>query len=73
MYLYYASFNLADDDINIEFPGLDGAFTFGADMHTHCTRRKSYWQAGLSMQKMMKRKFQHHCSLLKLVFQRMIC
>lgn len=33
MYLYYASFNLADDGINIEFPGLDGAFTFGSDMH----------------------------------------
>lgn len=33
MYLYCALFNLADDGINIEFPGSDGAFTFGADMH----------------------------------------
>lgn len=33
MYLYYALFNLAEDGINIEFPGLDGAFTFGSDMH----------------------------------------
>ncbi|EOH97914.1 type II toxin-antitoxin system HicB family antitoxin [Enterococcus pallens] len=33
MYIYYALFNLADDGINIEFPGLDGAFTFGSDMH----------------------------------------
>ncbi len=33
MYIYYALFNLADDGINVEFPGLDGAFTFGSDMH----------------------------------------
>lgn len=32
MYLYYALFNLADDGINIEFPGLDGAFTFESAM-----------------------------------------
>ncbi|MGG5315420.1 type II toxin-antitoxin system HicB family antitoxin [Enterococcus sp. AZ072] len=33
MHIYYALFNLADDGITIEFPGLDCAFTFGADMH----------------------------------------
>ncbi|MGM0216504.1 type II toxin-antitoxin system HicB family antitoxin [Enterococcus sp. AZ109] len=33
MYIYYALFNLADDGINVAFPGLDGAFTFGSDMH----------------------------------------
>lgn len=33
MYIYYALFNLADDGINIEFPGLDDAFAFGSDMH----------------------------------------
>lgn len=33
MYIYYSLFNLAKDGINVEFPGLNGAFTFGSDMH----------------------------------------
>ncbi|MGG5330661.1 type II toxin-antitoxin system HicB family antitoxin [Enterococcus sp. AZ163] len=33
MHIYYTLSNFSDDGINIEFPGLDGAFTFGSDMH----------------------------------------
>jgi predicted RNase H-like HicB family nuclease len=33
MFLYYAIFDNDTDGINVSFPDLDGAFTFGKDMH----------------------------------------
>ncbi|WP_312542455.1 type II toxin-antitoxin system HicB family antitoxin [Enterococcus sp.] len=33
MYLYYAIFSLEDDAVNVVFPDLEGAATFGEDMH----------------------------------------
>ena len=33
MYLYYAVFNFEDEVINVSFPDLEGAVTFGENMH----------------------------------------
>ena len=33
MYLYYAIFTLSEGKYDIEFPDLDGAYSFGEDMH----------------------------------------